>query len=141
MWLDHPQEKMKVHRKSHRGNVLTRHRAAGYFWAESVPLSEYKGAFLKRPLQLRDPSLMYNRIMSLFARQIRIPTEFAHFGEKVVWHIWQQRRVYPKFTEEPSDAVSRELWGLYKELSMLERESPGALIAKELNSRFKDVGT
>ena len=95
--------------------------------------------FQKFPLQLRDPSMIYNRIMSLFSQQIRIPNPFAHFGEKVVWHIWQERKVFPEFTENPSDEVRWELWALYKELAMLEEETPGAWLTQKHNARFKGM--
>ena len=55
---------------------------------------------------------MYNRILSLFARHTRIPSPFTHFGEKVVWYIWEKRGVYPEFTENPqikSDVSSGKL--------------------------------
>ena len=71
-------------------------QAAGYFWAEKVQDEDlWDDYFKKFPLQLRDPSIMYNRILSLFARHTRIPSPFTHFGEKVVWYIWEKRGVYP----------------------------------------------
>ena len=131
------------HRKTHqRGLLAMNGRAEGYFWAERVQDEDLRGNYFKKhPLRLRDPTLIYNRIFSLFVQQIRIPRPFAHFGRKVVWHIWNEHQVYPQLIEEPSNEVTWELWQAYKRLMMQEEETPGAFLARQQHERFKNVRT